>query len=124
MRSAFLVRLRELKMRISLLMVLLAAAQGVAAPLREGDQFQIAGKKALLTKIDALPVVENEFSRRFRWDSFDNSKLKELREKNHFDEVVAPGKNEFEKQILLLDWVNHRFKKFGKPSSSARGALD
>lgn len=26
--------------------------------------------------------------------------------------------------MLLLDWVNHRFQKFGKPSSSAKGALD
>jgi hypothetical protein len=38
--------------------------------------------------------------------------------------VVAPGRDEFDRQVLLLDWVNHRFRKFGKPSSPARGALD
>src|SRR5882762_6047797 len=103
---------------------LVATQCAFGAGLKEGDQLQLAGKTAVLTKLDTLPVVENDFSRRFKWDSFDNPKLKALREQYHLDEVVAPGKDEFEKQLLLLDWVNHRFKKFGKPSSPARGALD
>src|SRR6266704_739451 len=104
---------------------LLVAGQWVfAARISQGEQCEIGGKRALLSKIDSLPIVDNEFSKRFHWDSFDNPKLTELREKYHFDDVVAPGKDEFDKQLLLLDWVNHRFKKFGKPSSPARGALD
>src|SRR5437870_3726246 len=89
---------------------LLVAGQWVfAAGIKEGDQFEIGGKRAVLSKVDSLPIVDNEFSKRFHWDSFDNPKLKELREKYHLDEVVAAGKNEFEKQLLLLDWVNPRF---------------
>ncbi|HEV2688096.1 MAG TPA: hypothetical protein VGV35_06065, partial [Bryobacteraceae bacterium] len=71
-----------------------------------------------------LPYVDSEYSRRYTFDTYDNPKLKELRQLYHLDDVVAPGKDEFERQFLLLDWVNHRFKKFGKPSSPARGALD
>src|SRR5256885_17081480 len=111
-------------MRTTLIVLAALTALAAAPPLKEGDRFQIGAKQALLSKLDALPVVENEFSKRFKWDSFENPKLKALREQYHLDEVVAPGKDEFEKQLLLLDWVNHRFKKFGKPSSSARGALD
>src|ERR1051325_9966203 len=106
------------------LLTLMTAAPALATALKEGAHVQISGRAAVVSRLDGLLIVENEFFRRFRWDSFDNPKLKELREKYHFDEIVAPGKDEFEKQLLLLDWVNHRFKKFGKPSSSARGALD
>ena len=60
---------------------LLVAGQWVfAAGIKEGDQFEIGGKRAVLSKVDSLPIVDNEFSKRFHWDSFDNPKLKELRE--------------------------------------------
>jgi hypothetical protein len=78
----------------------------------------------VLTSLDTLPYVESEYTRRFRFDSFDNPRLKLLRERYRLDEVVAPGKDEFERQVLLLDWVNHRFPMFGTPTSRARGALD
>jgi len=38
--------------------------------------------------------------------------------------VVAGGKDEFERQVLLLDWVCNRFEKFGRPSAEPRGALE
>ena len=71
-------------------------------------------------KIDAPPYVESEFTRRFTFDSFDNPKLKELREKYNLDEVVAPGKDEFDRQVFLLDWTHRQFKKFGRPSANPR----
>src|SRR3954465_4076262 len=86
--------------------------------------FNIAGKTVTVTRIDAPPYVQNDYSKRFKFDSAENSKLKELREADRLNEVVAPGKDEFEKQVLLNDWVHRRFKKFGQPSAKARGALE
>lgn len=84
----------------------------------------VGGRKVAVKTLDALPFVESEYTKRFRFDSFDNPKLKELREKYRLDEVVAPGKDEFDRQILLLDWTHRQFKKFGRPSASPRGALE
>ena len=94
-----------------------------ARPAAVGDVFTIGGRKAAVTRIETLPFAENEYSKRFKFDSADNPKLKELREKYRLDEVVAPGKSEFERQVLLNDWVHRRFRKFGQPSTKARGAL-
>jgi len=101
-----------------------AAEEAAPRPLAAGEAVQLGGHKAVLTKLDTLPYVESEYSKRFHFDAYDNPKLKDLRERYRLDQVVASGKDEFERQLLLLDWVNHRFKKFGKPSSPARGALD
>jgi hypothetical protein len=101
-----------------------AQVEGPGRLLREGEAVNLDGHKSVLTKLDTLPYVQNDYSKRYHFDTYDNPKLKELRERYHLDEVVAPGRDEFERQLLLLDWVNHRFKKFGKPSSPARGALD
>jgi len=101
-----------------------ATAPEVGKPLQTGAEITLGGHKAVLTRLDDLPYVESEYTKRFKFDSADNPKLKELRERYHLKEVVASGKDEFDRQVLLLDWVNHRFKKFGKPTSEARGALD
>src|SRR5262245_24605637 len=74
--------------------------------LRAGDAFQVGGRSALVKTFDALPYVDSEYTRAFQFDSVDNPKLKELREKYKLDEVVAPGKDEFERQVILMDWVN------------------
>jgi len=81
-------------------------------------------RTATIRKLDALPYVESEYTKRFRFDTFANPKLRELRERYKLDAVVAPGPDEFERQILLLDWVHHRFKKFGRPSVEPLGALE
>lgn len=111
---------------IALSTILLAPGRTAcgAESLQQGESFDLQGRRAVLTGLDTLPYVESQYTRRFKFDSFDNPKLKELREKYHLDEIVAPGKDEFEKQVLLVDWVNHRFKKFGKPSAPAHGALE
>ena len=77
-----------------------------------------------MTSIDTLAYVEDDYTRRFTFDGHDNPKLKELRERYRLDEVIASGRDEFERQVLLLDWVNRRFKSFGRPTSEARGALN
>ena len=108
-----------------LTLALCAAVQARGEPsLKDGDPISLDGRGGILTRLDALPYVETEFTQRFRFDSADNEKLKQLREQYRLEEVVAPGKDEFDRQLLLLDWVNHRFKEFGKPTSPARGALE
>src|SRR2546421_608617 len=47
------------------LIALMALLAGGAGTLKQGDSFEVGGKKGVVSKIDALPVVENEFSRRF-----------------------------------------------------------
>jgi len=84
----------------------------------------LGGRTATLRKLDALPYVESDYTKRFKFDSFENPKLKELRERYYLDVVTAPGKDEFDKQVLLMDWTHQQFKKFGQPSSSAKGALE
>jgi hypothetical protein len=83
----------------------------------------LAGGEFVVKRFEAPAYVENDYSRRFRFDRHDNPRLKELRWRYKLDEVVASGKDEFEKQVLLLDWVHHRFRKFGRPTSDAKGAL-
>ncbi|MDB6136179.1 MAG: hypothetical protein JWM59_4422 [Verrucomicrobiales bacterium] len=82
------------------------------------------GRTAVLKKTDTLPYVESGYTRRYRFDSFENPKLTELRERHALSEVVADGRDEFEKQVLLMDWTHNRFTKFGPPSMKCRGALN
>ncbi len=92
--------------------------------LTEGAKVQLDDRAVTLKKLDALPYVDSEFTRRFRFDSADNPKLSELRRRCELDAVVAPGQEEFDRQVHLLDWVHHRFKRFGRPTIEARGALE
>ena len=104
---------------------LILAWHGVAAGSpRQGDTFDLGGRAFVVARVDSLPCVENQYSKRFRFDAHGNAKLRSLRERYRLDEVVAPAGDEFGRQLLLLDWVNHRFKKFGRPSSPAKGALE
>jgi hypothetical protein len=116
-----------MKPTILLLAILLGApvAGGQDHPrLEAGSTFPLGGRTATLKKLDSLPFVRSEYTERFRFDSFVNPKLKELRDRYRLDAVVASGKDEFERQVQLLDWVHHRFVKFGRPSAEVRGALE
>jgi hypothetical protein len=115
-----------MKRRLAVVIVLVLGALRIAAaqPLQQGATFPLPAGGATLTRLDSLPYVESDYTRRFKFDAFDNPKLKALRERYHFDDIVASGKTEFDRQLLLLDWANHQLKKFGKPTSPARGALE
>ena len=101
-----------------------AGAQSDTDSLKAGDVFTLGGRKAVVKKLDTLPYVESEYTKRFKFDSYDNPKLKELRERYKLNEVIAPGKDEFDQQVLLMDWTHHQFKKFGRPSANPKGALE
>lgn len=94
------------------------------APLKEGSSFRLGSMRFTLKKLDTLPYVESEYTKRFLFDSFENPKLKKLRTQYQLDDVIAPGKDEFNKQVLLMDWTHKQFKKFGRPSANPRGALE
>lgn len=89
-----------------------------------GDTVKVGGLSLTVKEMTFLPLVENDYSRRFLYDTYDNPKLKQLREGEKLADVVAPGKTEFDKQLLLMHWDYKRFKKFGGPTSKADGALD
>lgn len=112
------------RLAVVIIQLLGAIRLAAAQPLQQGATVPLPSGAATLTRLDTLPYVENDYTKRFKFDTFDNPKLKALRARYHFDEIVAPGKTEFERQLLLLDWANHQLKKFGKPTSPARGALD
>jgi hypothetical protein len=95
-----------------------------AVPLELNTAVDLDGRRVILTKLDSLPYVESDYTKRFRFDSFDNPKLVEMRERYKLNEVIAPGKDEFEEQILLMDWTHRQFRKFGRPSAKANGALE
>jgi hypothetical protein len=100
------------------------AAQSTLESEKVGATVDVGGRKVTIRRMEVLPLVENEYSKVFKFDAADNPKLKDLREKNGLDQVVAAGKDEFDRQVLLLDWVNRRFKKFGRPSASPKGAIE
>src|SRR5687768_10923648 len=108
------------------LLALLPASCPGAEPqaLRAGGWFSVNGSTARVTRLDTLPFIETDYTKRFRFDRWTNPKLKELRERYELERVVAAGRDEFQQQVLLMDWVHRRFKKFGPPSSRAKGALD
>jgi hypothetical protein len=105
-------------------LVCAATAPATPAPAQLSNIAKHRATKRVVTRLDAPPYVENDYTRRFRFDAHDNPRLKALRERYRLDDVVSGGRDEFERQVLLLDWVHHRFKKFGRPTSPARGAID
>ena len=92
--------------------------------LEEGAPVDLGAGRGVVTKFDNLPFVDDQYSKRFQFDSATNPKLAELRKRYHLDEVVASGKDEFSKQLLLNDWAHQQFGKFGHPSVDTKGALD
>lgn len=100
------------------------STQVCAEELVLNAEFDLNGRTATLTKLDCLPFIESEYTKRFKFDVSSNGKLKELRERYKLDEVVESGRDEFDRQVLLMDWTHHRFKRFGRPSTEAKGALE
>jgi hypothetical protein len=104
--------------------IILGGLSASEASLKQGDSATIAGREITVEKLSSLPFIDNEYSRRFKFDSVTNPKLKVLRDRYQLEEVVAPGRDELDQQVLLMDWVHHQFKKFGHPSVNAKGAIE
>lgn len=98
-------------------------AADAAESLTVGSVVKSTSGTLRLTRLSTLPYVDSEYTRRFTFDSFQNPKLRELRERYQLEKVVAPGRDEFDRQVLLMDWVHQQFKRFGRPTAESHGAL-
>lgn len=93
----------------------------MAAP---GQILKLYGRIIKVLEIDITPVIENTYSKRGVYESADNLKLKILREQEGFDKMLSGAQNEFEKQVIILDWSQRRLPKFGSPTIKADAPLD
>ena len=119
-------RLPGLRTACTWVLIIVGLLPGHAEPtlLPEGARFDLDGRSATLTRLETLPVFETDYTRRFRFDGFANPKLHQLRARHGLDAVIAPGRDEFDRQVLLMDWTHRQFRKFGRPSTQAQGALE
>src|SRR5688572_12703460 len=67
--------------------------EAATGPLIPGTTIQLGTRTATVRRLDTLPYVESEYTRRFRFDSHENPKLAELRTRYKLEEVIAPGKD-------------------------------
>ena len=92
--------------------------------MKKGGKAAITGGALEILDIQNPDIIKSKYSQRFKYDSWDNPKLKELRTKYKLDEVIKGGKTEFEQMCLLEDWVFHAFKKFDHPTKETSNALE
>ena len=76
-------------MRTCTLIALLLASLPTSAdePLVQGATLTLNGHPATVTQLDTLPYVESEYSKRFKFDAYDNPKLADLRQRYRLDDV-------------------------------------
>jgi hypothetical protein len=99
-------------------------ASSVSPELTLGASIKMGPHQVALRKIVTLPYVESDYTKPFHFDAFDNPKLVELRQRYQLTNVIAPGQDEFDQQVRLMDWTHRQFKRFGAPSLQVRGALE
>lgn len=81
----------------------------------------LSKSKLFVEEYDGMFPTEKKM--KFIWDRYDNPKLLELREKYQLLDVIKTGKDEFEKMLLMLDWVANRFDHQGNYMGPERDAL-
>ena len=91
---------------------------------KPGDVAQLGTHRVTVREMDVTPVVRNEYSARYSFDCYGNELLETLREQERLDDVVAAGKTEFDKQVLLMDWTYKRFPLFGPPGGKPNSTLE
>jgi len=89
----------------------------LATPVLKGVRLEITEKAAPAPQwASSLKVVAQRNSPMrytsipFAYEDYKNPRLAALREKYKLDEVVAAGKTEFEKMVILRDWVSRQWK--------------
>lgn len=102
-----------------------ATKADAAKALKAGDSFKVSGGTATVREVVSLPLVNNWCSERFAFDCHGKADLEQLRKQEKLDDVLAKGKSEFEKQLLLMGWAHKRIKLFGSPTKpEAKASLE
>jgi hypothetical protein len=86
---------------------------GELKDLEIGGEFRLKdGTGITCLGIDNPPVIRSNYP--FFYEKFENPDLQRLRNQYSLQEIIAPGKNDFEQILLLNEWlVNH--VPFGSP---------
>ncbi|PIU03691.1 hypothetical protein COT44_01840 [Candidatus Shapirobacteria bacterium CG08_land_8_20_14_0_20_39_18] len=61
---------------------------------------------------------------KYIWEDFENENLKTLRDEYKLEQVVESGKDEYEKQLLLKNWVNKKLSLGYNPKKEYQNALE
>ena len=86
---------------------------GELTGLAAGAKIALAGgREAACLGLDNPEVIRSRYP--FFYEKYENPDLQRLRKLFRLEEVIAPGRNEFEKILLLNDWLV-RHVPFGSP---------
>ena len=89
--------------------------------IKTGNEFKLKdGTMITCLGMDNQPIVRSNYP--FFYEKFDNPDLQRLRNQYSLEEIITPGKNDFEQILLLNEWlVNH--VTFGSPPKMRPQAL-
>lgn len=79
-----------------------------------------SGTKIMCIGLDNNDVVRSDYP--FFYEKFENEQLQRLRKQYNLEDIIAPGKNDFEKLLLLNEWL-YTHVKFGSPPPMRPNAL-
>jgi hypothetical protein len=60
----------------------------------------------------------------YTWEKFDRPEAIQLRKEFNLEEVIAAGKTEFEKQLLLKDWVYRTLPHGNNPKFGHQNVIE
>lgn len=94
---------------------------GELKEIKTGNEFKLQdGTNITCLGMDNQPIVRSDYP--FFYEKFGNPDLQRLRNQYSLEEIIAPGKNDFEQILLLNEWlVNH--VPFGSPPNMRPQAL-
>ena len=126
------------KLSVALAVILAASAWCAAAEPQEdpranvplegrhaGEVVKLFRRAATVKVMDVTPCEKIQFTDLFKFDCYGDEALAQLRSQEKLDDVIAKGKTEFARQVLLMDWAHRRIKLFGQPTKpEAKKPLD
>src|SRR5208337_2848884 len=81
---------------------LLAFAMKSYGEMQQGDTVVINGRKCVISVLDTLPFVDNAYTKAMVWQK-PEPRLQELHDELRLDDRIAPGKDELDRQLHLME---------------------